>query len=254
MTKRNLVYQHLNPDAREGRSSPVSYALLGLILFSVFIFAIETESAVMRHYGAGVNMINFIIAIIFGIEYVFRVWSCVEDKRFSGRFGRLKFIFTPMAVIDLVAFLPALILVSGSNTYWLRILRVIRLLSLLKLGRYGDSLRIILDTIREGWRELVVALCGTFFFLFLSAVLLYFVEGDVQPEAFGSIPRTLWWSVATLTTVGYGDVYPVTPAGKFCASVIALLGIAIVALPAGILASRFREQHLKRAKRKSSLS
>ncbi len=176
-----------------------------------------------------------------GIEYVLRVWTCIENPKFSGKWGRLKFVITPMAIIDLVAFLPALIFVGDTSTYWLRILRILRILRVLKIGRYSASIQMVANSLKKSWRELVVTFCASLFFLYLSAVLLYFVESEAQPEAFGSIPRAIWWAVATLTTVGYGDVYPITPLGKLCAGIIALIGIAIVALPAGILAGSFIE-------------
>ena len=238
------AYKHLFSEGKEDeKQSPVTYILLALILFSIVMFAIETEPYLMERYEITINMINLIIAIIFAFEYTIRIWSCVEDPEYNKPWGRLKFILTPMAIIDLIAFLPALILLGTSSSYWLRILRVFRLLRIIKLGRYAAPFRICMAVLRKSWREVVVSVGAAFFFIFISAVLLYFAEGEVQPEKFGSVPRTLWWSVATLTTVGYGDVYPITSLGKLFAGMIALLGVSVVALPTGILASRFMAEH-----------
>lgn len=239
---RKLVYKHLNPSAWDrAKPSPVTYLILFLILFSLVLFTVETESSIQSRFGTSLTVINVLIAVIFGVEYVLRVWTCIENPKFSGKWGRLKFVITPMAIIDLVAFLPALIFVGDTSTYWLRILRILRILRVLKIGRYSASIQMVASSLKKSWRELVVTFCASLFFLYLSAVLLYFVESKAQPEAFGSIPRAIWWAVATLTTVGYGDVYPITPLGKLCAGIIALIGIAIVALPAGILAGSFIE-------------
>ncbi|HOO82734.1 MAG TPA: ion transporter [Alphaproteobacteria bacterium] len=240
---RHLVYKHLVPSAWDKpKPSPVTHLILILILFSLILFTLETELSFQSKFETTLTVINMIVAVLFGIEYGLRVWTCVENPKFQGKWGRLKFALTPLALIDLVAFLPTLIFIGDTSTYWLRIVRVVRILRLLKLGRYSSSIKMVVNSIRKSWRELVVTFCASLFFLYLSAVLLYFVESDAQPEGFGSIPRAIWWAVATLTTVGYGDVYPITALGKLCAGIIALIGVAIVALPAGILAGSFIEE------------
>ncbi len=240
---RRRVYKHLNPKVWDHqKASPVTYVILILILLSLVLFTLETEITVQSRFETAFTFINIIIAVLFGVEYGLRLWTCVENPKYQGKWGRLKFALTPMAIIDLVAFLPALIFIGDTSAYWLRLVRVVRILRLLKLGRYSTSIKIVLNSITKSWRELVVTFCASLFFLYLSAVLLYFVESAAQPESFGSIPRSIWWAVATLTTVGYGDVYPITPLGKLCAGIIALIGVAIVALPAGILAGSFIEE------------
>lgn len=238
---KHILHYKLNPEEGQ-KPSILIYILMGLILFSLVVFTLETEPVVTEQFGPIITAINLIIAVIFAIEYGVRVWSCGVDPDYTGFKGRLKFIISPMAVIDLIAFLPSFVLMGSTNAYWVRILRVFRLLRILKLGRYSKSIRVLGQVFKEGWREIVVSIGFALFFIFLSAVCLYFIEGPAQPEEFGSIPRTLWWSVATLTTVGYGDVYPITALGKVFASIIALLGIGVVALPTGILTSRFLEE------------
>lgn len=246
MTKktRALVYKHITPRGWDKeKPSPVTWLILGMIFLSIAVFTLETEPTLAVRYGFWFEVVNMALAVLFAIEYALRVWTCVENPEFAGKRGRLRYVFTYMAIVDLVAFLPSLLFLGGVNTYWLRVLRVLRILRLLKLGRYTKSLELVISSITKSRRELVVSFGASIFFLYLGAVLLYFVESTAQPEAFGSIPRTIWWSVATLTTVGYGDVYPITPLGRFCAGIIALIGVAIVALPAGILAGGFIEEY-----------
>jgi len=247
LSKRKQIYQHLTPKVWEGKSpSPVTYSILFLIFLSLILFTFETEVSMQARFRGALLVLNLIVAVIFGLEYGLRVWVCVENERFQGRWGRIKFMITPMAIIDLIAFLPAFILMGDTSAYWLRLLRVFRILRVLKLGRYSTSLQIVLNSLMKCWRELFVTFATSLFFLYISAVILYFVEAETQPEEFGSIPRAIWWAVATLTTVGYGDVYPITPLGKICAGIIALIGVAIVALPAGILAGGFIEEYRSR--------
>jgi len=111
-----------------------------------------------------------------------------------------------------------------------------------KLIRTNKPLMLFAESIQSSWPQLSASMVVTLFLLFLSAILLYFVEGSAQPEAFGSIPRAMWWAMATLTTVGYGDVYPITVMGKICAGIIALISIGVVALPAGIIAANFSDK------------
>jgi voltage-gated potassium channel len=224
----------------------VTWFLLALILFSIVLFTFETEQSLSLPFSPYIATLNFVIALLFAAEYGLRLWSCKENPLYSGKWGRIKFMFSYMAIIDLIAFLPALLFFGAINTYWLRLFRIFRILSLLKLGRYSKSLKTVVNSIKKSWRELVVTFGLALFFLYLSAVLLYFVESDTQPEAFGSIPRAMWWAVATLTTVGYGDVYPITVIGRICAGLVALIGVAIVALPAGILAGGFIEEYKAR--------
>lgn len=249
-TLRSRVFLHLHPSKwPERRPSPVTHIILALIFLSLVLFTVETEPAVADRLGVMLNVLNLLVAGIFGVEYALRIWCCVEDDRYNGWRGRVRYALTPMALVDLLAFLPTFLVLGETSTYWLRLVRVLRILRVAKLGRYSSSMRIVMNSIRKGWRELVVTFTASMFFLYFSAVALYFVESEAQPEAFGSIPRAIWWAVATLTTVGYGDVYPVTPLGKVCAGIVALIGVAIVALPAGILAGGFIEEF--RARRES---
>ncbi|MCZ7662877.1 MAG: potassium channel family protein [Thermoleophilia bacterium] len=142
----------------------------------------------------------------------------------------------------ILAIFPFYVGVGRLDLRFLRALRLFRLLRVLKLARYSESLALLGRVFRAKKEELVVTLCAVLFLLFLASSFIYYVEHEAQPEAFSSIPAAMWWGVATLTTVGYGDVYPVTVAGKVLGAIVAMLGIGLFALPAGILASGFADE------------
>ena len=150
-----------------------------------------------------------------------------------------------MAVIDFIVILPFYI--GLFLTVDLRILRVLRLLRIFKLGRYSSAMQMLVQAIKQEYKVLFASFSILLIMMVLAASGMYMIEKDLQPEAFGSIPSAMWWAMATLTTVGYGDVIPITPWGRFFGGTITLLGMGMVALPAGILASSFSEQaHQKR--------
>ena len=147
----------------------------------------------------------------------------------------------PMSIIDLVAFLPSILQVLMPGLY-LRFLRILRLFRVFKLIRYFASLDILLNVLYDERKNLTGTFLIMLIVLTLAASALYVVERDVQPEAFGSIPQAMWWAMAALTTVGYGDAIPMTTLGKILGSVVTILGIGMVALPSGILAASFSDQ------------
>jgi voltage-gated potassium channel len=175
----------------------------------------------------------------FTLEYALRVWSCVEGLRYRQPWrGRLRFIFSALALIDLLAVLPFYLSMGLLD---LRFLHLVRRLRLLKVTRYVRALHVIGQVGRRERAELLVTLGMIGLILLLVSSVMYSIESEAQPAKFGSIPDTMWWGVATLTTVGYGDVYPITPAGKVFSSLIAVLGLGLFAIPTGILASGFKQ-------------
>ncbi|MBW1903690.1 MAG: ion transporter [Deltaproteobacteria bacterium] len=178
--------------------------------------------------------------LVFAVEYVLRVWSSAEDPRYSRPIlGRLRFMVTPLALVDLIAIVPAFIPAASVDLRTARVLRLVRIARILKLGRYSRSLRLFARVFARAWPEMVSCLIVLTVLLILGSSLMYFSERQAQPEAFPTITATLWWGVATLSTVGYGDVYPITALGKLVGSVVALLGIGFFALPAGIITSNY---------------
>ena len=212
------------------RSPLCGVLLICLILVSVIAYALETEfqnAVIFQHICTA-------IAVIFAVEYAMRVWSASLQPK-----GRLGYIFSFYGLIDLLAFLPALLIPAASGGLLLRILRLMRLAQILKIRALRKGILRLNQALSKAKGDLAVSCAVSIFLIFIGAVGMYYVEGNVQPDAFGSIPRALWWSVATLTTVGYGDVFPVTAWGKVLAGFIAFVGITAVAMPAGILAAAF---------------
>ena len=144
-----------------------------------------------------------------------------------------------MAIVDLIAILPNILIFFIQDLILLKLLRLIRMFRIIKLFKTNKSLQISIQAIVNSKSQLISSIAITLLLLLFGAIILYLVEGHIQPETFGSIHRAMWWSMATLTTVGYGDVYPITLMGKICASFIAIIGIGVVALPAGIIAANF---------------
>ena len=212
------------------RSALCGALLIFLIFASVIAYALETEYQQAAIY----KYICTAVAVIFAIEYALRVWSASLQPK-----GRLGYIFSFYGVVDLLAFLPALLIPAASGGLLLRILRLLRLAQILKIRALKKGILRLNLALSKAKGDLAVSCAFSIFLIFIGAVGMYFVEGKVQPDDFGSIPRALWWSVSTLTTVGYGDVYPVTAWGKVLAAFLAFVGITAVAMPAGILAAAF---------------
>lgn len=254
---RNRLYSQLEPDA-SGKSglSPLNVFIILLVLLSFLALALETEETIGPMWRMGINYLNIAIVTIFAIEYLARLWVAGEDPRYRGIRGRLRYIATPYAIADLIAFLPELLWMlftpAGVGDDVLIVLRVLRLARLVKLARFVPAFDVLGATVERAGTQLLTTLAMALALVYISAVALYFVEGvgGQQQESFASIPRALWWAIATLTTVGYGDVYPVTPLGRIFASVIALAGIGVVALPAGVFASAFSDELREREIRK----
>lgn len=220
-----------------------------LILLGLLLTAIETEAAILEKYGDQLLALELALSIVFALEYVLRVWCCTSRTGVEGTKDRLKYCLSIGALIDLVAFLPSLLTIGASDAFILRIVRLAKLARFARLGKYNTAMIVVERSIRSHWRELVVSASLSLCLLFVSATVLYLVEGELQPENFGSIPRALWWSVVTLTTVGYGDVYPISALGKVCAGFIAFVGVGTVALPAGILAAAFSETYKSQSRK-----
>lgn len=175
----------------------------------------------------------------------------MSQKEYSGIVtGRLRFIIKPLPVIDLLAILPFYLSFVPIDLRFIRVFRLFRIFRVAKLGRYSSSVRLLGRVVRNKKEELVITGMVMILLVVLTSSFMYFAENEAQPNKFPDIPTTMWWSVVTLTTVGYGDVYPVTGTGKFFAAIIAILGIGMFALPTGILGAGFVEEIQKRRSKK----
>ncbi|NMG58964.1 ion transporter [Geitlerinema sp. P-1104] len=221
--------------------------VLGLILLNTIAVALETVDPLFQQYFLEFRRFEQFTVSVFSIEYLLRLWSCTVIPKYRHPvWGRLKFMITPLAVIDLLAILPfflSLYIPLFSPQFRMgRTVRLIRFFRVLKLHRYTDSLSILVRVYRIKKEELFLTFFVLIILLFISSTLIYFAEHTAQPEVFSSIPAAIWWGTITLTTVGYGDVYPITVLGRILGGSLAVLGIGLFALPAGILASGFAEE------------
>ena len=239
----------------------VDLALIILIILNVLAVILESVPSIHQAYRNFFVGFEWFSVGVFSVEYCLRVWTITESEEYRHPiWGRLRFIFSPAALVDLVAISPfyfgifvqyAGLSSRGFDARFMRILRVFRLFRLLKVLRYVAAMRVINNVFRSKKEELLISLSFILFMLLMVSCLMYYVERDVEGTLFVSIPATMWWGVATLTTVGYGDIYPLTPLGKVLGGVIAILGIGLFALPTGILAAGTAEEISKSRKKES---
>lgn len=256
MRAKTRIYEILEIAAEEDAISRVfDIFLMGLIALNVLAVILETVESLATAYGHIFEVFEFISIVVFTVEYVLRLWTCTEGSHYAHPVtGRIRFMVSPMALIDILAILPFYLPVMlPLDPRIMRALRLFRLFRLFKMGRYSESLQTLGNVMKAKKEEFIVTTFVLFILLVVASSLIYFVEHDAQPELFSSIPASMWWGVATLTTVGYGDVYPITPLGKFLGAVIALLGIGMFALPAGILASGFAEELQKKGRKEKRI-
>ena len=220
--------------------------LVVLILVNVLAVILESVGDIQESYGAFFFAFEVFSVTIFTVEYLARLWVVVDDPHETpyGAFGaRWRYMVSPMAIIDLLAILPFYL--SFFVAVDLRFLRVFRLLRLLKLTRYSPALLTVGRVFAAQRRSLAAAMMIMMTLLIFGGSVSYLLEREAQPEHFGSIPDAIWWAMSTLTTVGYGDVTPVTPAGKVFGGMLMIMGIAMYALPTGILATGFAQEFRK---------
>jgi len=232
----------------------VAVFLMLLILINSAAVVLETVDDLNARFGSIFHAIEMVSIVIFSVEYLLRLWVAPLNPRYAKPFtGRLRYAFSLMAIIDLLAILPAFLpLIFTVDLRIIRFLRIFRLFRLFKMSRYVDSLNSLDDVVRSKKEELLVILVMIVMLLLFSSSVMYVVETEAQPDKFPDIPSAMWWGVATLTTVGYGDVYPITGLGKLLGGFIAFLGIGIFALPTGILASGFADE-IKRRREKGKI-
>lgn len=233
----------------------INIFIIVLIILNVVAVMLETVPSLHdeEYEKRFFHYFDLISVIIFTIEYILRVWSCNHDPKYKHSFhGRLKYMLSPAALIDLAAILPFYIhRIVGLDLRMLRILRLLRFFRLFRLTAYTNAAHLVYRVFKSRVNELMLAFILTLFLIVIASCLVYFAEHDVQPDKFTSIPATMWWAVVTLTTVGYGDLYPITILGKIFASVVLLAGIGMLALPAGIITSGFLEEAKNSKKQKS---
>ncbi|MDR2632788.1 MAG: potassium channel family protein [Treponema sp.] len=217
----------------------VDYGIILIIVLNIVAVIISSFNDLPVLLTRGLSIFEYLSIGIFTLEYGLRLWTA-PYKYPSRRFPYLRYILSFMALIDLCAILPFYLpFIVGVDLRVLRILRLFRLLRILKLNRYNNAVELIAQVFKGEKEKILTTVFMTGVMLLLAASVMYYVENAAQPDKFPNIIATLWWAVATLTTVGYGDVYPITHIGKVLSGLIAILGIGLVALPAGIISSGF---------------
>jgi voltage-gated potassium channel len=228
-------------DKNDSQSRYFDIFIMGLIILSVSSIIVESFDSAVTKYGIYLNRFEIFSIIIFSIEYMLRIFTadfaCPSSSKFK---SFLLYITSPMAIIDLLAILPMYLpMLIAVDLRILRILRLTRLLRVFKLNRYTHSLSILNRVLKKEKDQLIVTIFITSLLLLIASSIMYYLEHDIQPESFPNIISSLWWAIATLTTVGYGDIYPVTALGRMLSGVIAILGIGLVAMPTGIISAGF---------------
>ena len=235
---KGAVFDQVEPSAREGRISFTNKLVVGLILAAVASAILETEPTIAAGNEDLFRTLEIAFGGLFLVEYLARLWVADMVPAYKdSRWPRLRFATSLSGVIDIVSILPALFAVAGGATLALRFVRFFRILRLAKLGRFSNAWRDLGEAVHSRREELFIAFSLAGFILLIASTLMYLAENAAQPDKFGSIPRTMWWAIVTMTTVGYGDVYPITPVGKFLSGLVSVAAIGLIALPTGILAA-----------------
>jgi len=241
---RRRVYQVLEQGpVGEHASVWVDRLLVALIIVNLIAVALQSVPAIEQQYARLFSLVEDISLVVFTIEYLLRLWSAVEHgphRHLSPLRSRLKYALSPAGIVDLIAVLPfwfAFVLPAD-----LRVLLVFRVVRFFKITRYSPAMRSLLDVLYRERRALFGCLVVALGSALVAAALMHLAEGKVQPDKLGTIPDALWWSIVTIGTIGYGDVVPVTALGKLIATATIFLGLIMMALPVGIIATAFADQ------------
>lgn len=243
MTFRKRLYITLHPGEKGGiLESIFEILLVSIIVLNILAIVLDSVAAYQRQYHTIFVQFEFFSVCFFTVEYFARLYAIVENPKFSDPIqGRLKYSLTAIAIIDLLAFLPFYLIFLPLDLRFLRIFRLMALFRMFKIARYMHALKIFRKVLIDRKEQLVLSFLFILFILVIISFVMYYAERDAQPTVFSSIPASMWWGIATLTTVGYGDMVPITSLGKFLGGLFAIAGVGLLALPAGILSSGFYE-------------
>ena len=244
-TLKEKVYDILDYDPNAGTIEIiVTTGLIFLILTNIIAVILQSEPSLKGQYAGFFDAFEIFSIVIFTIEYILRLWSITADPRYRAPLmGRLQFMTTPLVIIDVLSILPFYLpFFIPIDLRVLRILRLFRVVRLFKVGRYSTSFNIFARVFEKKKTDLMITVLVILILLIVSSSLMYSAEYEAQPDKFPSIIGTMWWCLATLTTIGYGDVVPITALGRIFAAVTAVVGIALFGLPAGIFAAGFIEE------------
>lgn len=249
---KKFVFRLIQPSDGYRPSYIFDWTIMALILASVLSVFAETF-ALSDPALAVFDRIEIITSVVFSVEYALRLWTAdLLHPSLSPWRARLRYACSGLAIVDLVAILPFWVpVLFPDHLLGLRAVRLVRILRILKLNRYMEAIAVIGEVFRRKSRELAASCIFIFFLMLFSSLLMYHAEHDVQPDQFTNAFAGLWWAAATLTTVGNGDIFPITPLGRFLGAVTAILGVGLVAIPTGILSAGFVE-HFSRSSKAST--
>jgi len=244
MTRERILEIIEASDSSDKAGKTCDYIILIFVVLSVIAIILESYQFLYDNYYYYFKIFEAISISVFSLEYFLRILTAdIKYKQLSKVKAIAKYSLTPMALIDLFAILPFYLpMIFPFDMRFLRILRLTKMFRLFKLNRYTNALNVITKVIKNKKEELFSTMFIMMLVIIISASLIYYIETEVQPDLFPDIGAAIWWAVVTLTTVGYGDVYPITNMGKVLAAIISLAGIGIVALPTGIISSGFMEE------------
>lgn len=243
MTLRRRLYLTLSPDERGGAlERTFEFVLIAIIILNILAIVLDSVGSIHNRYAELFHQFEVCSLIFFTGEYILRVYCIVENPKYADPVkGRLQYMTTPIAIVDLLAFLPFYLIFLPVDLRFLRIFRLMALFRMFKIARYLHALIIFRQVLKDRKEQLVLSFIFILFILVVISFIMFYTENDAQPDKFSSIPATMWWGIATLTTVGYGDIVPITALGKFLGGLFAIAGVGLLALPAGILSSGFFE-------------
>lgn len=245
--RKTLYHQLFEGAEPDGQLTLLNRILIVVIILAVTSAALSTEPQITGEWHHILLVSELVFGAIFLLEYAARIYAAAEQPGPGSDWQkRWRFIRSPLAIIDLIVVVSTLVPFLTADAAMLRTVRLLRVVAVMKFGRFSRAIRELAGAIADRMDDLIiVAALGTVILLF-SSTAMYMIEGHVQPDKFGSIPRSMWWAVITLTTVGYGDVTPVTSAGKVVGAIVAISGVVLVAMPTGIIAAAFSDAMQRR--------
>ena len=228
-----------------------NYFLMALIILSVGEMALETDDGIFLPYRNYFRIFDFFTVMVFSTEYIIRIMTAhlIPENKGKTRWQAVKtYIFSFAGLVDLLSILPFYLDFTNLDLRVLRMLRLLRFFRVFKITRYNDSMKLVADVIRDKRSEIGVIMGLIFIIMIIASFIMFYAEHKDNAEYFPNVLSCLWWAIVTMTTIGYGDVYPITTAGKVVGSIMALLGIGLVAMPTGIISAGFLEKIAEKKK------
>lgn len=238
-----LIFEH---PKKHKFGIPIQIAIFLNIIISIVVLFLQTEKGLSEYFEL-FSIINFINIMLFTLEYLLRVYCITYVKKIE----KIKYLFRPMMIIDLVAILPFYLSLFNIDFGFLRALRILRIFKLFRLGKFAEVDNLFASILKEKKEELIFITVVVMVLLITVTPLVYYFEKEVQPEVFSSMGATMWWAIITFTTVGYGDMYPISLGGRILTTFVSFLGIAFYAIPGSIFTSALLEKLNDKKRRKN---